>query len=222
MLELTPSMVRDVPKNGPTDPIEFYRRPLVGWLFRERINLGLRLLPARRFERGLEIGYGAGALQLVLAGSVDELHGIDLDADPEVVAPILAARGQKAHLVKGSVYALPYEDRSFDLVVCFSVFEHLHEYPKALAEVARVLRPGGVFLLGMPSVNPTMEVGFRLIGFKGIDDHHVTTPEAVARGLGAAGLRVVRRSFLDVPMGPPLGLRLYHNWLLEGHGASAA
>jgi SAM-dependent methyltransferase len=218
MQELTPSLVRDVPKNGPTDPIEFYRRPLVGWLFRERINLGLRLLPARRFERGLEVGYGAGALQLVLAGSVGELHGIDLDADPQVVAHLLAARGQTAHLVKGSVYELPYEDRSFDLVFSFSVFEHLHDYPKALREVARVLRPGGVFLLGMPSVNPMMEVGFRLIGFKGIDDHHVTTPEAVARGLGAAGFRVVQRGYLDVPLGKPLGVRLYHNWLLERVG----
>ncbi len=215
MVELTPSLVRDMPKNGPSDPIEYYRRPLVGWLFRERINLGLRLLPPRRYARALELGYGAGALQVALAGSVEELHGIDLDADPAVVARILAARGHASHLVKGSIYEMPYEDSSFDLIFCFSVFEHLHEYTRALREVTRVLRPGAPFLLGMPSVNPTMEIGFRLIGFKGIDDHHVTTPAAVARQFATAGLRVVRQSFLDVPLGQPLGLRLYHNWLLE-------
>ncbi len=215
MVELTPELVRDMPRNGPTDPIEYYRRPLVGWLFRERINLGLRLLPQRRYERALELGYGAGALQLALAGSVGELHGIDLDADPAVVARILGARGLTSHLVKGSIYEMPYEDRSFNLIFCFSVFEHLHEYERALREVTRVLRPGGHFLLGMPSVNPTMEVGFRLIGFKGIDDHHVTTPAAVARKFAAAGLSVARTSFLDMPLGRPLGLRLYHNWLLE-------
>jgi len=215
MVELTPDLVRDVPKNGQTDPIEFYRRPLVGWLFRERINLGLRLLPDRRYERALELGYGAGALQLAVAGSVGELHGIDLDADPALVAPILARHGRTSTLVKGSLFEMPYEDHSFDLVFCFSVFEHLHEYERGLREVTRVLRPGGHFLLGMPSVNPTMEVGFRLIGFKGINDHHVTTPAAVARAFDGAGLRVVRQSFLDVPLGRPLGLRLYHNWLLE-------
>ena len=218
MVELTPDLVRDVPKNGQTDPIEFYRRPLVGWLFRERINLGLRLLPDRRYERALELGYGAGALQLAVAGSVGELHGIDLDADPALVAPILARHGRTSTLVKGSLFEMPYEDHSFDLVFCFSVFEHLHEYERGLREVTRVLRPGGHFLLGMPSVNPTMEVGFRLIGFKGINDHHVTTPAAVARAFDGAGLRVVRQSFLDVPLGRPLGLRLYHNWLLEKVG----
>jgi SAM-dependent methyltransferase len=221
MVELTPSIVRDLPRNGPTDPIEYYRRPLVGYLFRERINLGLRLLPERRYERALELGYGAGALQLALAGSVGELHGIDLDADPDVVARLLAQRGHASHLVRGSIYELPYGDASFDLVFCFSVFEHLHEYRRALREVVRVMRPGAHFLLGMPSVNQTMEVGFRLIGFKGIDDHHVTTPAAVARQFETVGLRVSRSSFLDVPLGRPLGLRLYHNWLLEKVAARA-
>lgn len=215
MIELTPALVRQVPKNGPTDPIEYYRRPLVGWLFRERINLGLRLLPERRFARALELGYGAGALQLTLAGAVDELHGIDLDADPEVVSAILARSGKVAHLVRGSIYELPYDDASFDLVFCFSVFEHLHEHARGLAQVARVMKPGGLFLLGMPSVNKMMEAGFQLIGFKGIEDHHVTTPETVSRAFGAAGLRVVSRTHLDFPAPRPLGLRLYHNWLLE-------
>jgi len=221
MLELTPATVRDLPQNGPTDPIEYYRRPLVGWLFRERINLGLRLLPERRFARALEVGYGAGALQLTMAGAAAELHGVDLDADPAVVSPILAAKGLSPRLVRGSVYELPYEDAWFDLVFSFSVFEHLHEYPRALAEVARVLRPGGIFLLGMPSVNRMMEVGFQLIGFKGIEDHHVTTPASVERAAPAAGLRVVRRAALDFPGPRPLGLRLYHCFLIERAGARA-
>ncbi len=211
MVELTPAIVRDLPKTGPTDPIEFYRRPIVGWLFRERINRGLRLLPQRRYDRALELAYGAGALQVALADSVGELHGIDLDADPAAVGKLLAGLGHVARLVQGSVYEMPYEDRSFDLVFSFSLFEHLHEPQRALREVTRVLRPGGHFLLGMPSVNRTMEVGFRLIGFRGIDHHHVTTPAAIARAFDGAGLRVLRRAFLDVPP----GLRLYHNWLLE-------
>lgn len=215
MVELTPSLLRDMPKNGPTDPIEYYRRPLVGWIFRERINIGLRLLPERRYERGLELGYGAGALQRALAGTVGELHGIDLDADPDVVTRILANDGITSRLVRGSVYEMPYDDRSFDLIFCYSVFEHLHDYPRALRETARVLRPGGLFLLGMPSVNLTMEVGFRMIGFKGIEDHHVTTPAAVSSAFESVGLRVSRSSFLDLPFRSPLGLRLYYTWLLE-------
>src|SRR6185503_20904807 len=160
MFRLTQTMLSSLPKTGPTDPIEYYRRPLVGWLFRERINRGLGLLPERPFKRALEVGYGAGAVQLALSSGVEECHGIDLDADPGPVTALLARHGHTSHLAQGSVYELPYEAGFFELVVCFSVFEHLHEYRKALGEVARVLAPGGLFLLGMPAVNRMMEAAF--------------------------------------------------------------
>jgi len=212
MPELTKTLIADLPQSGPTDPIHFYRRPLVGWLYRERINLGLRLLPERRFDSLLEIGYGAGAVLLTLGRSVDKLHGIDLDAEPAEVKPRLEAKGLVADLRKASVYELPFDDASFDLAVSFSVFEHLHEYERALREVKRVLRPNGLFLLGMPAVNLMMEAGFRAIGFKGIEDHHVTTPQAVARRFAAVGLRVVKKKDLIFPLP---GVALYYNWLLE-------
>jgi ubiquinone/menaquinone biosynthesis C-methylase UbiE len=218
MLELTLPMLAGIPKNGPTDPIEYYRRPLVGRLYRERINRGLRLLPNRRFPSALEIGYGAGAVLLALGPGVDQLHGIDLDADPVSVTKLLSDRGHLATLQQASVYELPYPSNHFDLVASFSVFEHLREYPKALSEVARVLKPGGLFLLGMPAVNKLMEAAFLAIGFKGINDHHVTTPQQVAQAFGAAGLRVVSKSALDVPLPLPLGARVYYDWLLEKPG----
>jgi SAM-dependent methyltransferase len=96
--------------------------------------------------------------------------------------------------------------------VCFSVFEHLHDYRRGLAEVARVLRPGGHFLLGMPAVNVMMEAGFRAIGFKGIEDHHVTTPASVAKAFDAAGLRVAKTAHFVFPVP---GVTIYYNWLLE-------
>lgn len=215
MLELSRQLLTGLPQNGATDPIEFYRRPLVGWLYRERINRGLRLLPQRQFHRALEVGYGAGAVQLTMRHDVDERHGIDLDADPQSVMALLEARSCPAKLVKGSVYELPYPDAHFDLVLCFSVFEHLKDYPRALQEIRRVLQPDGCFVLGMPSVNKAMEFGFRAIGFKGIEDHHITTPRSVANRFSESGLRIVRERHLDMPPYGPLGLRLYFNWLLQ-------
>jgi len=215
MDELTTELLDGLPQTGPTDPIRYYRRPGVGWLFRERINRGLRMLPSRPFGPGLEVGYAAGAVLLVLARGVKDLHGLDLDADPVPVREHLASRGISASLVRASVYDLPYGDDAFDLVVCFSVFEHLDRYRRGLDEVARVLRPGGVFLIGMPAVNKTMEIGFSAIGFRGIGHHHVTTPAQVAASFEGAGFRIARTSHLDVPMARPLGIRVYYNWLLE-------
>jgi ubiquinone/menaquinone biosynthesis C-methylase UbiE len=215
MIELTPRLLRGIPRNGPTDPIDYYRRPLVGWLFRERINRGLRLLPPRRFASALEIGYAAGAVQLALASSVDDLHGLDLDADPEAARATLRAHGHTADLRRGSVYDLPYPDGRFELAVCFSVVEHLDRYDRALDEIARVLAPGGLFLLGMPAVNEAMRAAFLAIGFRQIEHHHITTPADAASRFSASGLRVQRTGHLTLPFGAPLGVRLYYCWLLE-------
>ncbi len=213
--QLTLDLIRRFPKNGPTDPIAYYTRPLTGWLFRERINLGLRLLGGRRYGRALEIGYGAGAVQAALAGVADELHGVDLDADPDVAARVLSGLGVRSELRRGDAYELPYPDAHFDLVASFSTFEHLAEFDRALAEVRRVLRPGGHFLLGMPAVNRMMEAGFLAIGFKGINDHHVTTPQQVAARFEAHGLRVAGAARLTLPAPGLPGATVYFDWLLE-------
>jgi SAM-dependent methyltransferase len=210
-LQLTLRLLKALDPTGPTDPIAYYKRPLIGRFFRERINLGLRMIANRRYAKALEVGYGAGAVLLAIATSVDELHGIDLDADPAPVHAWLAGYGRTARLVRGSAYELPYKTAEFDLVLSFSVFEHLHRYEQALNEVGRVIKPGGRFLLGMPAVNRMMELGFRIIGFKGIEDLHVTTPRAVASAFERAGLRVIRHA----PLRLIPGLPLYFNWLLE-------
>jgi SAM-dependent methyltransferase len=212
---LTPEMIAGLPMSGPTDPIEYYRKPYLGWVFRERINRGLSLLPERRFKRVLEVGFGAGAVLLALGPIADEIHAIDLDADPDAVSTLLAHKGMHAQLRRGNVLDLPYPDAFFDLVVSFSVFEHLHDYVRALDQVSRVLSSRGLFLLGMPTVTPWMEAGFAAIGFSGIKHHHVTTPAQVAAAATTAGFRRLRSRCLDLPAAKPFGLRLYHNHLLE-------
>src|SRR3954452_12890055 len=102
MFELKTSMLEGIPQNGPTDPIEYYKKPLIGQLFRTRINRGLALLPEQRFDRVLEVGFGAGAVQLALAAGSNELHGIDLDADPVLVTRLLNARGIATKLQRGN------------------------------------------------------------------------------------------------------------------------
>jgi cyclopropane fatty-acyl-phospholipid synthase-like methyltransferase len=209
MPELTRALIERLPVAGPTDPIAYYRRPLVGRLFLERVNMGLRLLEGQRFERVLEIGYGAGAVLLAVAALAGEIHGLDLDADPAAVGDVLRQRGCQAILAKGDVRHLPYADGFFDLVISFSVFEHIREYRDALREVARALRPGGSFLLGMPAVNRAMSWGFDAIGFKNIDHHHVTTPREVARAFAECGFRVRDARYLGPRWAP-----MYSTWLL--------
>jgi ubiquinone/menaquinone biosynthesis C-methylase UbiE len=201
-------------KTGATDPIRYYTHPGVGWLFRRRIAIGLEMVPSLpEGSRALEVGYASGLVLFNMANRVSELHGIDLDANPGEVTYRLSLLGIKPHLVRGSVLDMRdhYEDGYFDLVLCFSVMEHLVQPEMALAEMTRVLKPGGLMIIGMPAVNRLMEYAFTAIGFRGIEDHHVTTPGQVWSLIKSQPQRwhAQRRS---LPRGAPVELALYQTF----------
>ncbi len=211
-----PSDLSVLTPTGPSDPILYYNRPLVGRLYRARIDRGLALLSDQSFDRALEIGFGAGATQVALRDRVQDLHGIDLAMESGIAASALRKAGVLSSLAIADGVSLPYPAESFDLVVSFSVFEHIEDYPRALAEVKRVLLPTGLFLLGMPAVNRTMAALFHLIGFHEIANHHVTRPAEVILEAAEAGLVTVAAGHLGLPFFK--GANLYYNWVLRKTG----
>lgn len=56
--------------------------------------------------------------------------------------------------MRGSVYALPFHDGAFDCVIISEVLEHLHEDQRALTEISRVLKRGGVLAASVPRQGP--------------------------------------------------------------------
>lgn len=96
------------------------------------------------FDRVLDVGTGEGQIARALSAAGAEVVGLDPTASQIAVA------GERAG---GPVYALsgadglPIRDGSVDAVVVCLVFEHVDGLDEALAEVARVLRPGGRFVL---------------------------------------------------------------------------
>ena len=59
-----------------------------------------------------------------------------------------------AEFMEASAYSLPFDDNTFDLVVCSEVLEHLHQYNDAIKEVHRVLKKGGKFYTSVPASWP--------------------------------------------------------------------
>jgi len=113
----------------------------------------------------LDCGCGPGTItrDIALRIAPGRAVGLDFNAD-QVAAAIVAANSQgiaNLEFRQGSVYALPFEDASFDAVFSHALLEHLKEPVKAAAEFRRVLKPGGVigvctpdwggFLLAPPS-----------------------------------------------------------------------
>jgi SAM-dependent methyltransferase len=98
--------------------------------------------------RILEIGCGKGAILGRLHAAGHDCHGIDVD--PDAVRECCAARPHLAVEV-GSGDDIPFPPASFDVVLSFDVLEHIRDSPRHVAEVRRVLTPGGRYLLQTPN-----------------------------------------------------------------------
>ena len=103
--------------------------------------------------RVLEVGCGRGIALPVLARLLRPSRLVGLDRDAGFLNEArarLAGSGATAELVPGDVRRLPFPDASFDLVIDFGTCYHIARAATALAEVARVLAPGGLFACETP------------------------------------------------------------------------
>lgn len=114
--------------------------------------------------RVLDFGCGPGTITIGLAQAVHpgEVHGIDMEASQIELARAAAADGghDNATFHMGNVYELPFEDASFDVAHCHAVLMHVPDTERALREVRRVLKPGGMIasreMIGSCSFNAPM------------------------------------------------------------------
>lgn len=97
--------------------------------------------------RVLDLGCGPGVAACTLAGEVPAGSVTGLDISEELLAQANLHRTQlgieNLAFQRGSVYELPFADDSFDFVYGRFVFQHLADPTHALAEIRRVLKPGG-------------------------------------------------------------------------------
>ena len=98
-----------------------------------------------RGKKVLEVGVGLGADHQRFAEAGAELWGIDLTPRAiEHARRRLLARGLHSNLSVGDAENLAFDDSTFDIVYSWGVLHHSPDTPKAVFEVRRVLRPGGV------------------------------------------------------------------------------
>ena len=104
-----------------------------------------RLKPGHRV---LDFGCGPGTISVGLARAVDpgELHGVDMEESQVGIARAAAKAGghTNATFHVGDATRLPFEDGYFDVAHCHAVLMHVPDTAAVLAEVRRVLKPGGI------------------------------------------------------------------------------
>ena len=116
--------------------------------FRRRVPILMDYLELADGDRVLDCGCGMGFFLLVM-GTLRDVRSTGLDSDPDRLR--WAEREHvRAELVAGDAQALPFADASFDKVLATEVLEHVDDDRRALAELHRVLRPGGLLAISVP------------------------------------------------------------------------
>lgn len=104
----------------------------------------------------LEFGSGKGGLSLAIKRDRPDLDVWCLDFSEVALRFSRAAfahHASAASFVRGSFLELPFPDGVFDLVHGNTVLEHVDDTERGLAELTRVLRPGGILIVTVPNAN---------------------------------------------------------------------
>jgi ubiquinone/menaquinone biosynthesis C-methylase UbiE len=152
----------------------------------------VELTSPQKSWRALDIATGGGHVAYVFAPHVERMWATDITQEMLDQVKAEAAKRGLANIraTYAKAEALPFEDRSFDLVTCRIAPHHFDSIPEFLAEVHRVLKPGTLFAL-VDNVVPAGSVGDFVNAFERLrDPSHLRawTIEEWRDALNAAGL----------------------------------
>ena len=127
------------------------------------LTVDFRRFPVRPGDRVLDLGCGGGrhAFEVYRRGA----DVVAFDLDPAELAPVTGMFGAMrtagettaqagASAISGDATAMPFGDGMFDRVIAAEVLEHVGDDQRAMNELARVLRPGGLAAITVPASCP--------------------------------------------------------------------
>lgn len=148
-----------------------YTHPIISLIFWNRFKTAFNLLKDRRYQQILEIGCGFGFALPSLCQLGDRVIGTDVETRFALCKDITLLSIQKAYpnldlkaadATQLSKTILP---NSCDVIVTFSVLEHLRDYKVAMEEIYICLKPRGIFLCELPRENRLYKLGRKIVGY---------------------------------------------------------
>lgn len=141
---------------------------------------GLKHLDIQGDDVILDVGCGGGININRMASQAKKVYGVDYSIESVKLSREVNSEyihQGKVEILEGNVQALPFEDESFDIVTAFETIYFWPDIEKCFGEVKRVLKPGGIFLIGMESNgsdNMVMKLSEKLIDMTVYNDEEVT------------------------------------------------
>jgi ubiquinone/menaquinone biosynthesis C-methylase UbiE len=116
------------------------------FLHKQRYDFALERIS--RNDSVLEVGTGTGYFSSILADHCDSYTGLEIDPNScEATRRRLGGRGK---VIEADARALPFPNASFSSVVALEVLEHIQDYPQAVREIHRCIRPEGRLIVSVP------------------------------------------------------------------------
>jgi len=155
---------------------------LVRSLYWRRLAYCLRLCETPAKEAALDFGCGTGVFLPSLERRFATVVGVDHSL---TIARKLAGQfcGDNVVLVESDATSLPFDNDSFGAVFAVSVLEHFRRLADPLAEIARVLKPGGQLIVSSPTENLFYRFGRKVFGYQKPWDHYSSAAD-VRRAVG--------------------------------------
>ncbi len=166
--------------------------PKKGYMAKDREYLICRLIK-RNPGRLLDVGFGRGGLEVLLAGNKNiDIYGIDISS----VAVERARKFLRGRFRRGNVLNIPFRNGFFDIVVALELMEHIPPSItfKVLKELKRVLKKDGLLVISVP-LNENLKEMIKK-GENPSGHVRVYTPGLISAELKIAGFKIKEKVFL--------------------------
>lgn len=167
------------------------------------LTIDLKSLQLEGGHRVLDLGCGDGRhLHALFYSEHLTAVGIDLSVKDLLKAreffdqyPVMGALDQRWYIAAADARHLPFPDASFDAIICSEVLEHILEYEEVVAEIDRILKPGGRLAISVPRFWPEWICWKLSEGYYNTPGGHVRIfkPKELRAQFEGRGFRLERR-----------------------------
>lgn len=164
-------------KEEPMD--SYYNHKIAGYPSRLRVRKIIHEIGNVKGKKVLDVGCEAGYVSMKIAERGAHITSIDV-CEPALEQFRAKIKGkhyeQSITIMNAMAHKMPFEDNSFDVVVCTEVIEHMPEVDTCFAEMHRVLKPGGKLVITFPNENLRRKVYpvAKMFGINTDVEEHVT------------------------------------------------
>jgi 2-polyprenyl-3-methyl-5-hydroxy-6-metoxy-1,4-benzoquinol methylase len=147
-------------------PAYSHPNPLINWLFWQRLRVVMEYIQqAAPVERVLDFGCGSGVMLPFLAEISKEVTALDIDLAPLEWVQRYIPLAPNVRVLDANHNSIPdLQPQSYDFINALDVLEHVDDLPRTLADLLRLLKPGGRIIVSGPTENILYRLGRKVAG----------------------------------------------------------